>query len=275
MSTTRSPVSSRPAVRRRGGHLQEWRKALRMSALWSSLALEDLRDRYHRTVIGLAWIIVSFALFVAVKVAVFGQLTPAPAAEFGLFVTIGFGVWTFINSMVLDACTAYMHAKPWIEGTTTPYPVYLLQVVCRNWIIFLLVFAVVLLALAFKPTPWTPAMLWAVPGLLAYLVASVWLAGLLAPLCLRFRDLHHALQTGMRLVFFATPILWMPQVNERLATIAAWNPVTHFLAVVRDPLLYDRVPVESWWVVAAVNVAGILAAAWSYAASRRNIVFWI
>jgi ABC-type polysaccharide/polyol phosphate export permease len=79
----------------------------------------------------------------------------------------------------------------------------------------------------------------------------------------------------MRLVFFATPILWMPQVNERLATIAAWNPVTHFLAVVRDPLLYDRVPVESWWVVAAVNVAGILAAAWSYAASRRNIVFWI
>jgi ABC-type polysaccharide/polyol phosphate export systems, permease component len=98
----------------------DWRKSIHMYTLWSNLALEDLRDRYRRTVLGLMWIVASFALFVLVKVLVFGQLTAASRAEFGVYVTLGFGLWAFINSMVMDACTAYMHARPWILAICDP-----------------------------------------------------------------------------------------------------------------------------------------------------------
>ena len=54
--------------------LLDWTRAARLGSLWTSLALEDLRDRYSRTALGLLWIVVSFALFVAVKIVVFGQL---------------------------------------------------------------------------------------------------------------------------------------------------------------------------------------------------------
>ena len=46
--------------------LDDWRRSLHMSPLWTSLALEDLRDRYRRTALGLLWIVISFALFVLV-----------------------------------------------------------------------------------------------------------------------------------------------------------------------------------------------------------------
>src|SRR5688500_3108694 len=92
--------------------LSDWPRALRLAPLWTNLAMEDLRDRYRRTVLGIAWVVVSFALFVAVKVVVFGQMAATTMAEFGLFVTLGFGLWSYINSMVVDACTAYMHSRP-------------------------------------------------------------------------------------------------------------------------------------------------------------------
>ena len=150
----------------------DWLASIRLAPLWTNLALEDLRDRYRRTALGLTWIIASFALFVAVKVFVFGQLTNVSAEEFGVYVTLGFGLWTYINAMVIDACTAYMHARPWILGTSTPYPVFLLQAVFRNWLIFGMILLVMALALYWKTTPWTLVSLSALPALLVYALSS-------------------------------------------------------------------------------------------------------
>lgn len=253
----------------------DWIKSIRMAPLWYNLALEDLRDRYRRTVLGVAWIATSFALFVAVKVVVFGQMVAAPLAEFGLFVTIGFGLWSYINAMMVDACTVYMHARPWVLGTAVPYPVYILQAIARNLMIFGMTLIVMGLALFLKPGAWSPVALWAIPGLVAYLVTSLWLAAILAPLCARFRDIYHSVQTGLRLMFFVTPILWMPSTSPTLATIARWNPASSFLDIVREPLLYDRLPVNSWVVVLAINAVGLAAGAAAYSLTRKRIAYWV
>src|SRR5699024_491688 len=150
---------------------------------------------------GLLWVIISFVLFVVVKVAIFGQLNRVSTAEFGMFLTIGFGLWNYIRSTVLEGCAAYIHARTWIEGTATPYPVFLLQVVFRNTIIFAMILGVMIITLIWKPTPWTLNMLWAIPGLAAYLVTSIWLVALLAPICARFRDIKEMSQTVMRIIF--------------------------------------------------------------------------
>lgn len=255
--------------------VQDWSKSLRLLPLWTNLALEDLRDRYRRTALGLTWIFTSFALFVGVKVFVFGQLTKVSAAEFGIYVTLGFGLWTYINAMVVDACTAYMHSRPWILGTSTPYPVFLLQTVFRNWVAFALILLVMAASLAWKTTPWTWGSLTAIPALAIYILSSLWLAAIFAPLCARYRDLYHTVQTSMRLIFFATPILWMPSTSGRLAMLAHLNPIAHFVAIVREPLMYDRIPYESWTIVLAINAAGLVAGAIVYVATRKHVAHWV
>jgi ABC-type polysaccharide/polyol phosphate export permease len=271
------PAATRPAraASALASAMDDWARSARMSSLWTNLALEDLRDRYRRTALGLLWIVVSFALFVLVKILVFGQLAAVPAAEFGIFVTLGFGAWSFINAMVLDGCTAYMQARPWILGTSTPYPVFLLQAVYRNVLVFAFILLVMAVALLWKATPWQSHSLMALPALGIYLVTSVWLSAILAPLCARYRDLYHMAQTGMRLVFFATPILWMPVSSGRLAMIAAANPLSHFVAILRDPLLYNRVPQDSWRIVLAINAVGVVAGIATYVATRRRVAHWV
>lgn len=274
-ATPRHPQVSVGIARGLQNLAQEWGGALRRAPLWYALAIEDLRDRYRRTTLGLAWVVLSFGAFVLVKVTIFGQLTSVSPAEFALFVVIGFGLWTHISSLVVDGCTAYIHARPWILGAAVPYPVFLLQVVCRNWLMFGMIALVMATSLFWKPTPWTPRMLWAVPAIISYVVASLWMTALLAPLCARYRDLHQMVQTAMRLFFFATPILWMPSAGGILGAIARWNPISHFIAIVRDPLIYDSVPMESWVVVLAINFVGLPAGALVYARTRGNIIFWV
>ena len=253
----------------------DWRQASKLASLCFNLALEDLRDRYRKTLLGVAWIIVSFALFVGVKVLVFGQMVSTSQVEFGLYVTLGFGLWTFINAMVVDACTAYMFSRAWILGTAIPYPVFLMQAILRNSMMFALELVVMALALFWKPTPWSATTWLAIPGLLALLVTSVWLAAILAPLCARYRDLHHTIKTGMQLMFFVTPILWMPTISTTLARIAALNPLTSFIDIVREPLLYDRVPVHSWWVVLVINAIGFTIGVIVYASTRKRVAYWV
>jgi ABC-type polysaccharide/polyol phosphate export permease len=253
----------------------DWRRTVALAPLCFNLALEDLRDRYRKTLLGVAWIIVSFALFVGVKVLVFGQMVSTSQVEFGLYVTLGFGLWTYINAMVVDACTAYMFSRAWILGTAIPYPVFLLQAILRNSLMFLLELVVMALAMFWKPTPWSAIAWFAIPGLLAYVVTSVWLAAILAPLCARYRDLHHAIKTSMQLLFFVTPILWMPSISSTLAKIAALNPLTSFIDIVREPLLYDRLPVHSWMVVLAINAIGLAAGMVVYAYTRKRVAYWV
>jgi ABC-type polysaccharide/polyol phosphate export permease len=254
---------------------RDWIQGARLTSLWTNLALEDLRDRYRRTALGLGWIAVSFALFVLVKIFIFGQLAAVSAAEFGVFVTLGFGIWSFMNSMVLDGCMAYMQARPWILGTATPYPVFLLQAVYRNLLMFGFILAVMAVAMIWKPAPWRVQALAVIPALAIYIVTSVWLSAILAPLCARYRDLYHMMQTGMRLIFFATPILWMPESSGRLAMIAEANPLSHFVAIFRDPLMYNRVPMDSWIVVLAINAVGLVGGVVAYAATRRRLAHWV
>lgn len=274
MDTATVPSVRMPSLAARA--LQDWSRAFGMWRLWTALGTEDLSDRYRRTLFGISWVVTSFAVFVLVKVIVFGQMAVGVSfAEFALFVTVGFGLWSFINSMVLDACIAYAASGNWLMGTSIPYPVYFLQSIYRNWLVFALTLAVMLAALVWKKDNWSVTMLWAIPGLLVYVLTPAWLAAILAPLCLRYRDMYHAMQTVMRLLFFVTPIIWLPGQTPALEKIAQYNLITHFIEIVRQPLVYDTVPLASWWIVLAVNTVGLVAGAVSYAATRNRIAYWL
>lgn len=253
----------------------DWKRSFRMWRLWTALGMEDLSDRYRRTILGVSWLITSFAAFIFVYIAIFGHGSGVTLAEYGLYVTIGFGLWGFVSSSVLNGCTVYTSARSWIMGESIPYPVFFLQTVFRDCVVFLMTLLVIAAALVWKKEAWTPTNLWAIPGLLIYVLPPLWLGAILAPLCTRYRDVMHAIQTGMRVLFFATPILWLPSQRSSLAVIAKYNILTYFIELVRAPLLENTVPVNAWLVVLAVNAVGIVIGFVTYAATRDRIVYWL
>lgn len=250
----------------------------RAARLWR-LALDgawmDWRKRYSRSVLGVAWVFVMFAAFVGVKIVVFGAMSPYELSFFAQWLTIGFLLWQFIASSLTDGCTVFIGNERWIKANVYPFSSFVFQSVCRNTIqlgvsaVFL-----VLLFLVF-PVADPVALLWFAPGLFVFLLTAVWIQLLLGVAAARFRDISHLVQTLTRLLFFLSPILWVPGQFGRFGAIAYYNPVTHYLAIIRDPIVGEGVPVTSWIVVGAITVVGCAVSVVLFAAFRRRLVFWV
>jgi len=243
---------------------------------WVAFAWEELRDRYKRSIIGLLWIPIAFLLFVGVKVLVFSKLNSVGLEVFTIHVVVGYWIWQSINSTIIDSCNVFVRSGGFIKSSPLPYTVYILQGIFRNGVPFfynfIIVFATIWLVTG-RPN-WS--LFWVFPIFLIFFLNSIWLGMFLGVMAARFRDILHFTQTVMRLLFFLTPIIWMPEQLGRLGqTIAFYNPIAHFISIVRTPVSTGTIPLTSWIIVFSVTFVGWFIGLHTYAKTKRSIVHWI
>lgn len=247
----------------------------KMYPLWTRLAISDIQQTYRRSILGMAWITFSFALFIGVKILVFGSIASVDPKLFAAWLSVGFWIWAFVLGNVSDGCNSFINARPWILGTKLPLSVFLYQSLTRQLINFLFTAAVVAGVLFFMQWPVLKVWLWAIPGLLALVVNGMWVHVLLATIGAKHRDVIHLTQSMMRVMFFLTPILYMPEQLGDKAYLLNYNPFTHFLAVVRDPIVLGSVPDLSWTVVIAFTIGGWALALLAFQSWGRRVPFWV
>jgi len=244
--------------------------------LWSALAQEDLAQRYRRTLIGIAWITITFGLFIGAKVLIFGNIMKVPMAEYSVYVTLGFLAWQFISAGVTDGCGVFVNSENWIKGVNTPLSLYIYQMIARNFM--MLSFSAIagcIIVLAVRHSVTLKAFM-AIPALIIYILNTIWVSMVLGAITARYRDLLHLVSTAMRIIFFLTPILWMPrQFGPSLRKYTDFNPFTHYLAIFREPILYDQFAWRSWVIVLSITAVGWIIGLTVFSKTRKRIVFWL
>tara|TARA_R110002072_G_scaffold86305_1_gene194826 strand:- start:421 stop:1272 length:852 start_codon:yes stop_codon:yes gene_type:complete len=242
--------------------------------LWIALAHDDMRQRFRRTLFGLAWLTISYAVFVAAKVAIFGQLISSPIEWFAVYVTVGFLAWQFMNSVVTDSCTAFINSENWLLGIRLPMSVFIFESIARDCLVFFYSAIVAVAVLLIVRHPIDPVALMVVPAFAIYLVNAVFAHMLLGVACMRYRDLGQLVQTIMRVLFFLTPLIWTPEQVGGLSRWLWWNPFTYFIDIFRAPVVDGIIPLHSWAVVGVMTlVLGIVSFS-VFALFRRRLAFW-
>ncbi len=117
----------------------------------------------------------------------------------------------------------------------------------------------------------------AIPGFLLAVVNFTWIALILAVLCARYRDLPQIVASVLQVVFYVTPIMWMPSHLPHTAALYLLNlnPCYHLLQVVRQPILGEAPTELNWLVSVAMAVCGWLAALIVYGRYKRRIAYWL
>ncbi len=250
------------------GGLSQWR-------LWTALASEDIRARFKRTYIGVLWTSLSFAVFISVKVWIFGSFSNQDVSYFAPYVAIGFFVWSFIAANVADGSAIFSSAENWIKGSRLPMTTYIMQSITRTSYLALYNFVVVAGVLIYFKVPLTWTALWCLPATILFIINAFWVHVIFGVISARFHDVRHLVQTIMRVMFFLTPIIWIPTELGRHGAFVIYNPFTHFVAVFREPLLDGTVAPLSWIVVLAITLCGSVAAFITLSFARRRVVFWL
>lgn len=251
----------------------------RASHLWGMLGWQDIRRRYRRSVLGPFWLTISMGILVAALGTLYGALFDVEHAAYVPHLALGFIVWTLISGLITDGCTAFVKAENIIKQTNVPLSVHVYRMVWRHTLILFHNSAiVVVVAVLFAIRPgWTGLL--ALPGLVLLCLSGIWVGLLLGMVSTRFRDVPPIVGSLVRILFFVTPIIWMPELMPgralMLAVVLDFNPFFHFVEVVRAPLLGQAPGLLSWLAVTGMTLGGWVVTFAMFRSYRRRIAYWV
>lgn len=247
-----------------------------MRPVWQAFAWDEIQHRYRRSKLGLAWIALSYFLFVFAIGLFFNGFASKSAKEFLYYVALGFACFTFLISNLTDGTGVFRSSSNWIKSATLPYSIYAYKSVARS--LFPFVIQLTCAAVIMVGSGWRPSLtiLWCVPALVMYLVNAIWIQIFMGLVSARWQDITHLVSAITRLLFFTTPIVWVFEERTGLVRkVAHLNPLTHFLGIMRTPLLGGNPPLDSWLVVLGLTVAGWLGTLFVAGKMRRRLPFWV
>lgn len=251
--------------------------ALRRMSLVAILGWQDVRQRYRRSTLGPLWLTISMGVMIATIGIVFGTLFKSPMTEFLPSLASGIILWTFISTVVNEGCTSFVSSDAIIKQLPIPLFVHVLRMVWRNAIILghnLVILPVVFLAVGKAVEP---VVFLSIPGFALLTLNLLWVALILGAVCARYRDMAQIVGSVLQVVFYLTPIMWLPRSLPAEASVYLLdgNPFYHLLEIVRAPLLGQWPSATNWTVSAALAVAGWALALFIYGRYRRRIVYWL
>ena len=243
------------------------------------LGWQDVRQAYRRSALGPFWITIGMAIQIATMGIVFSLIFKMEIREYLPFLATNMILWGFFSSVIIEGCASLIAGESIIKQLEVPYSMFAIRVIWKN--IVNLSHNAVLLPIIFlifsTPIDFGPLLLF-IPGLVLLLANLAWLTMLLGLFCARYRDMAPIINSLLTVVYFVTPIMWLPNLlgNNLLAhLLLGLNPVYHLFQIVRQPLLGEYPTLENWFAAVAILIVGALATKLSYKKFQSLIPFWV
>lgn len=242
---------------------------------WYLLALQDVKGRYRRSVIGPFWITLTSIFFVLGLGLVYSRLLNLNLKEYLPFLACGIIVWTFIVTFVTEGSNAIINSGHIIKQVNMPIMIHLMRVVFRNVIIFLHSWVILIPLLMWYGYLTLKGLIGSIVGIGLIVYTLTPMITLLALLCARYRDVLPMIASGMQLLFFVTPVMWHPSQLAGLDLVIKYNIFVYLIDLVREPMLNSVFPVSSALLVVLIGSALWAAASLALFANRKNIPYWL
>lgn len=244
---------------------------------WYSLVENDLRQRYRGSILGLGWSFLQPLCMTVVLCIVFGGIFQQDYRFFGPFLLAGLAVWNLLSQSISQGCNCFFMGESYIRQFPVPMAIYPLRSILSLGFHFLVALGlVVVLSLFFQGWPGIVPILSLIPALVTLLIVTWSLACLFGIATVNFRDTRHLTEVALQILFYLTPVMYPPAALEgrRIAYLLKYNPFTPFLELIRDPLVFHRVPsVETLLAANALTLLVLLTAAYTLKVWERKIIF--
>ncbi|MCR9271089.1 MAG: ABC transporter permease [Henriciella sp.] len=244
-------------------------------AFWRHLAHQDMTLQYARSAIGPFWITLTMALQLVALTYLFTGLFGAPVEIIAPWVTIGVIIWTLMSASLSESASVLSFNKSYLMEAETSISGFVMSIVIKNVMIAAhhsILIVLLFIWLAISPS-WAWA--WVLLSLPLIIVFTTGLGIALAIFAARFRDVKRVTESFLMIGFFLTPVLWRPQELVKNEFVATYNPFTHLIAIVRQPLLGQTPDALAWTVSIYSTVIVLALALYSIARYRTKVPFWL
>ena len=256
-------------IRDLGAGLFEWR-------VWHLIGTTTLRQRYARSSFGQYWIVVGTAITTAAFGLLWSQLWGQPLQEFLPYVGVAHIGWAVITGPLNDSLTAFQSNAYYYSNQKAPASTIFYAIFYRHSIILIHNFIVVIGLWLIFTVPINISLLLLLPALLVLGALSVLLGLLIGLICVRYRDMQQVVGNVIQVLYFMSPVMWMPEfLPENAQWLINYNPFAQLLALIRDPLLGREIDPLSWVVSGASLSVLLLISPLIVSKYKYRVVYWL
>lgn len=251
------------------------REAIELSPIWLRHGWITVVQAYRRTLLGPLWHTLGLGTFVIVMGTIWSVILNQEPGEYFRYVTVSLMTWMLISAQITGGAGILISGKATALSMRFPFIAFAFGHVWQSILLFAHHFALYILVMVGTQTSPGLGVILAIPGLILVLANGVWMSMLSGMLCLRKRDFSPLASSAMQIMMFITPIFWpKDMLGPELAWATDFNPLFHFVQIIREPLLGNPASGASWiWAIATLIVGSIVTIV-LYGRYRRYIAYW-
>jgi len=253
-------------------------KTIKNYEIWFNMARAKLRVRFLRTKLGPIWEIIGTLILLLFIAIIWSKLWAKDFLVFFPYLFLGFVIWKSIVSIISDATMLYSEIYKNVLENVYIHPFVLCTaIVCKN--IFILIGFVLcsILIIILTHKFFFLSIIFIIFYLLLFFITAISLTLIIATLCLRYRDMQHAINVILNLLFFFTPIIWdagqISEANKKI--LIDTNLIYHYVEFFRSTLLNGNPEIITFLVVVISTLVLFLLALYTSSKFSRKLIFWL
>jgi ABC-type polysaccharide/polyol phosphate export permease len=255
--------------------LADLQGALKLMPVIMFMTMGDLKARYRRSALGPFWLTLGTAAGTLGLGLVWSELFKIDRATFVPALTAGLIMWQFLSGCLTEATTTYWRQAGIIRNLSLPLSMHPIQMVIKHVINLVHNFPVFIVVVIWFNVPLNVNTLLFIPCLMLVLGNLLWMTMLLSMLGARFRDLEYLIGAAMPVLMFLSPVFYRPNYLPVTEHLMWFNPFSHFIELVRYPLLGGIPPAFVVITNIVFLILGWGVALFLFSAKRTRIAYWV
>ncbi|MEG1060962.1 MAG: ABC transporter permease [Oscillospiraceae bacterium] len=212
--------------------------------LLQNLIVRDIKVKYRRSILGVAWSLLNPLLMMFILNAVFSRIFRFQIPNFPLYLITGQILFGFFNEATSAAIFSIVDASSLIKKVYIPKYMFPIEKVLFGFVnLVFSIPAIAVMMLMFR-VPFSPVMFMCVFPLISMLMFTLGFSLVISALCVFFRDLKHLYSVLITAWMYLTPIIYPLSELEGswIYYIALLNPLTWYVEYFRQTLIYATMP---------------------------------
>ena len=212
-------------------------------SLLLTLAINDLKLRYKKSVLGFFWTFLEPLLLLSVLYLVFSNIFKSDIMHYPLFLLMGLILWNMFSRGTSMSMDNLLHKAGLVSQTYLPREILIISSVLTSFFMLcfeLIVFFIFVGAFGIIPSiniVFFPVML----GILFLMTLGVSFG--LSALNVYYRDVKTIWTVLLQAGFFLSPIIYSIEIfPENIKNIISLNPFVPLLNISRDVVIYNKWP---------------------------------
>lgn len=251
------------AVAQRNPMLGAAREVLRYKDFLRLLISTNIKSRYKRSVLGIAWSLLSPLLTMIVMSIAFSAIFRFSIPNYPVYVLAGLVFFGFFQESTTQSMRSLVWGSALLKKVYIPAATYPLSSVGTGLVNLILSLVTVLLIMLALSQSFSWPLLFVPVAVLLIAVFSLGVGLIISTIAVFFSDVVEMWGVLVRALFYLTPVMYPEEIlPERFVWLVRLNPLYHLLRCWRDPIYLGVLPPFESVVAGALSAMAVVLVGW-------------